>query len=246
MKKLYGKTMEKQITSRFLKTDIPILLYLPPNYSDLYSYDVLIAQDGKDYFELGRIARQTEELIEQNKIKDIIIAGIPYPSVEKRREWYHPNGTFHKQYLRFLAEELVPFLDKEFQTQPVNTGRVLVGDSLGATVSLIAALEYPHTFTNAILQSPFVNEDVLHTVTNKIQTQLQLYHVIGLQETEVQTTNGRTVDFLQPNRKLNQLLSNRISHYYYEEFNGDHTWKYWQPDLKKALVHMFAPSVKTK
>ena len=68
---------------------------------------------------------------------------------------------------------------------------------------------------------------------------LDIYHVIGNKETEVKTTNGKVSDFLTPNRKLSNIFTQKSFTYFYEEFNGDHTWTYWQPDLKRALKMMF-------
>jgi enterochelin esterase-like enzyme len=115
----------------------------------------------------------------------------------------------------------------------------LVGDSLAATVSLMAALEYPHTFGKVILQSPYVNETVLSEV-NKFDTThlIDVYHVVGTEETDVQTRNASERNFLEANRKLSTLLKEKKFSYFYEEFQGDHTWTYWQPDLERALVLM--------
>ena len=41
-------------------------------------------------------------------------------------------------------------------------GRVLIGDSLGGTVSFMTALMYPHTFGKVVMQSPFVDETVMN------------------------------------------------------------------------------------
>jgi enterochelin esterase-like enzyme len=62
--------------------------------------------------------------------------------------------------------------------------------------------------------------------------------VIGQDETNVQMTDGKFADFLTPNRKLHALLTERKFQTFYEEFSGDHKWKYWQPDLKRALTQM--------
>ncbi|WP_096199131.1 alpha/beta hydrolase [Bacillus sp. FJAT-45350] len=238
VKRLYGKRLEESLFSKHLQENVSILLYLPPNYSPLYTYDLLIAQDGDDYFRLGRIATQAEELIVEDEIKDIIIVGIPYPSVEERRERYHPKGSKHKQYLRFLAEELLPYLDQEFHTHQLAAGRTLIGDSLGATVSFYTTIAYPNSFGQLIMQSPYVNDDFI-TNGEKINPALSIYHVIGTGETEVKTTNNKTKDFLSPNRKLKEVLSKQSHSYFYNEFEGDHTWLYWQQDLKAALKMMF-------
>jgi len=55
----------------------------------------------------------------------------------------------------------------------------------------------------------------------------------------VQTTNNKISDFLNPNRKLSGIFTNNAFTYFYDEFDGGHTWTYWQPDLKRALKMMF-------
>lgn len=235
-----GTIKELTIHSGELGEDIQILVYLPVNFSPLYKYSLLIAQDGQDYFQLGRIARLADEFLFQREIENLIIVGIPYKDVEDRRKKYHPSGAQNQQYIRFLAHELVPFLDQEFPTYQMGSTRALIGDSLGGAVSLMTALQYPHTFGKVLLQSPYVDENVLNSVKNFSEGQLlQLYHVIGKQETEVPTTNGMLKDFLTPNRALSNIISEKPITYFYEEFGGDHTWTYWQPDLRRALKMLF-------
>ncbi|WML38822.1 esterase family protein [Neobacillus sp. OS1-2] len=235
-----GTIKELTFQSNELGEEMQLLIYLPANFSPLYKYSLLIAQDGRDYFQLGRIGRLADEFLFEREIENIIIVGIPYKNVEDRRRKYHPDGEQNQQYIRFLAHELVPFLDKEFPTYHMGSTRALIGDSLGATVSLMTALYYPHTFGKVLLQSPFVNDKVLKLVEEFKEAQLiEIYHGIGTQEIEVKTTDGKTSDFLSPNRQLSKVMTEKPFTYFYEEFRGNHTWTYWQPDLRRALKMMF-------
>ncbi|MEK5392360.1 esterase family protein [Margalitia sp. FSL K6-0131] len=235
-----GTIKELTFESKELGESLTILIYLPATFSPLYKYHLLIAQDGKDYFQLGRIARVADELLENHEIENLIIVGIPYQNVHDRRKKYHPDGEQNQAYIRFLAHELVPYLDKEFPTFHMGMGRVLIGDSLAATVSLLTAAKYPNIFGKVILQSPMVDEKVLEAVEQHPDPSLlSVYHIIGKGETKVKTTNGQVQDFLTPNRKLHQLFKEKKFSVFYEEFDGEHTWKYWQPDLKRALKYMF-------
>lgn len=235
-----GTIKETTFQSKELGEEIQLLVYLPANFSPLYKYSLLIAQDGRDYFQLGRIGRLTDEYLYEREIENLIIVGIPYKNVEDRWKKYHPDGEQNPAYIRFLAHELVPYLDKEFPTYHMGTTRALIGDSLGATVSLMTALQYPHTFGKVLLQSPFVNNEIINSVRNFGEPQLlDIYHVIGNQETEVPTTKGEIRDFLTPNRELAKAFNEKSFSHFYEEFNGNHTWKYWQTDLKRALKAMF-------
>lgn len=236
-----GQIEEKNFYSTALDEEIQLLIYLPPMFSPLYKYNLLITQDGQDYFNLGRISKTTETLLEEKKISNTIIVGVPYKDVNDRKDKYHPNGNKIKNYIRFLAHELIPFLDEQYPTYQMGRTRCLAGDSLGGTVSLLTALSYPNTFGQVIMQSPFVNEMVIEEVKSfSSQQLLEVYHSVGKLETAVKTTDGKVRDFISPNRQLQQLMSKMRFTVVYEEFNGDHTWTYWQPDLKHALQKTFA------
>lgn len=235
-----GSIIDNSLHSKELDENIPFLVYLPASFTPLKKYYLLIAQDGRDYFQFGRIGRVADELIAQNEIDDLIIIGVPYQNVQDRRKKYHPNGSQNEAYIRFLAHELVPFLDEKYPTYQMGGGRALIGDSLAATVSLMTALQYPHTFGKVILQSPFINERVLEKLEDFDQPHLiSIFHTIGKDETEVKTTNNSIEDFLAPNREANVVIESKAFPYFYEEIDGNHTWKYWQPDLKPILKKMF-------
>jgi enterochelin esterase-like enzyme len=235
-----GTVQEVLIESAALNEEVQLLIHLPATFSHLYKYSLLIVQDGHDYFRLGRIGKITDELLAKKEIENLIIIGIPYKDVEDRRSKYHPEGEKHRAYIRFLAHELAPYLDREFPTLQMGSTRALGGDSLAGTVSLMAALAYPNTFGKVLLQSPYVNESVLKTAgdfNNNIT--LDIYHTIGKEEDAAELPNGKIADFLTPNRELKAALSGKSINHMYKEIDGGHTWKYWQPGLKEALKSLF-------
>lgn len=111
-----GSIQDITIQSKELGEEVELLIYLPASFSPLYKYTVVIAQDGKDYFQLGRVGRVADELLDGKEIENIIIVGVPYKNVKDRWKKYHPDGEQHNAYIRFLAHELVPYLDREFPT----------------------------------------------------------------------------------------------------------------------------------
>ncbi|WP_153731975.1 esterase family protein [Sporosarcina obsidiansis] len=234
-----GKIEELRFYSNELQEEMELLLYLPSRYSPLYKHNVVLASDGKDYFQLGRIGRVADELMEEELIDPVIIVGIPYKSVKERRRMYHPEGDRHQAYIRFLAHELIHYIDETYPTYQIGSSRMLIGDSLAASISLLTASKYPNCFGKVVLHSPFVNEHVLNTLrTIQNPAALSIYHVIGQHETTVQTTADGILDFLTPNRKLHELIKEKGFPYFYEELDGDHTWKSWQPDIRRALLQI--------
>ncbi len=236
-----GTIQDLTFHSEALQEEIELLIYVPANYTPLNKYNILIASDGKDYFQLGGITKLADELIEDYEIENLIIVGVPYKNIQDRKNKYIPTGEKHEAYLRFLAHELMPFLDREYSTLQMGSTRGLIGDSMAATASLLACLKYPNIFSKAILQSPYVDEHVLSIVNEAKAVELvSVYHIVGKEENEVLTMDKTIKDFLTPNRQLHQLLINQGYKTFYEEFEGNHTWKYWKPDLRRALIENFS------
>ncbi|KGL44535.1 alpha/beta hydrolase [Listeria booriae] len=233
-----AKMLEKKIWSNVLNEELDLLIYLPPTFSPLSKYPFFLVQDGKDYFQFGKLARFADELVDDKTIQEAIFVGIPYKTVEDRREKYHPDGPQNEAYIRFLAHELVPYIEDNFPTYHMGASRFLMGDSLGASVSLKAALKYPHAFGNVILHSPLVTDALMELAEKADPALTKIFHVVGNGETEVETTDNKVANFLEPNLELHELFQNRGFDYYFQEFEGGHRWKYWQPFVKEALQFM--------
>ncbi|SDL97255.1 alpha/beta hydrolase [Sediminibacillus halophilus] len=235
-----GTMLDRQIDSKYLEETMTIKWYLPESFSPLYKYHVCIMQDGDDYFQLGRIATLSDRLHSDGEIENTVFVGIHYNDKYDRQDKYHPNGSKQAAYMQFLLHEVVPLLDEELPTYHMGGSRALIGDSLAGTLALMTALKYPNTFGKVIMQSPYVDEKVLNAVQSaKSVDTLDIYHTIGNEETDVPTTAGDRKDFLEPNRKLHELIEQQDTNYVFHELDGNHTWKFWQKDLKRALVTMF-------
>lgn len=234
-----GTIEEISFYSEALGEHVPLIVYLPPFFTPLQKHLLIIAQDGKDYIRFGRAASVLDRLHEEKAIDRTIFVGIPYKDVYDRREKYRPGAPQNAAYIRFLAHELTPYLDEIYPTYQMGKGRILIGDSLGGTVSFMTALSYPHTFGKVVMQSPFVNEDVLEKVRTFPEPHLlELYHIIGTEETAVKTTHGEVMDFLQPNRELHAAIREKGFPCYYEEFQGGHIWRHWQANVPHAFSHI--------
>ena len=235
-----GTVKDVAFFSNSLQEEINLLVYIPANYSPLYQYHLCIASDGRDYFQLGGIARLADQLIDDYDIEQTIFVGVPYRDAKDRARKYIPTGDLFNAYMRFLAHELVPYLDAEFSTNQLASSRVLMGDSMAATASLMGVIHYPNIFGKAIMHSPYVDEHVLTKLEGFDQGDSTfLYHVIGLKEDQVTTLDKQVKDFLTPNRTLHDMILLKKIPTFYDEFDGNHTWTYWKPDLNRALIKIF-------
>ncbi|WP_092493954.1 alpha/beta hydrolase [Virgibacillus salinus] len=236
-----GTMVDKEIESNYLNETMTLKLYQPESFSPLYKYHICIMQDGDDYYQLGRVATLSDKLHSNDEINNTVFVGIHYQDKYDRKKKYHPTGDQQHAYIKFLVHEVVPFLDDLLPTYHMGQSRALMGDSLAGTLALMTALKYPNTFGKVIMQSPYVDDTVTEAVKNaKNSHSIDIYHTIGTAETAVDTTDGKQVDFITPNRRLNELLKDiGMSYTYHELEEGEHTWKFWQKDLKRALSTLF-------
>jgi enterochelin esterase-like enzyme len=237
---LKGSITDDKIYSKYLDETIDLLIYVPSRFTPLVKYPILIAQDGRDYFQLGKLAKTADRLMDEHHIEDCIIIGVNHKGIEDRKAKYDPAGEKHENYIRFIAYELTAYLNEKFNTLQLGAGMGLIGDSLGGYVALKLSLLYPNTFGKVIVQSPYVPEELLQTVESIEQLQtLTIYHSIGDEEHSFTNPEGITRDFLEPNRRMNKLLNNLSLDYEYVEFQGNHLWVNWQKDLVPALTFLY-------
>ncbi|WP_328700998.1 alpha/beta hydrolase [Aquibacillus kalidii] len=236
-----GKMLDTEIHSSYLNEVITIKWYQPEAFTPMMKYQICLMQDGNDYFQLGRIATLSDQLHDEAEIEPTIFVGIHYNDKNDRQNKYHPNGSKQSAYIQFLLKEVIPFLDSELPTHQMASSRTIMGDSLAGTLAFMTALQFPHTFGKVIMQSPYVDQKVMNLLADSHNLEsLSIYHTIGNEETDVRTTSGVVQDFLTPNRLLADQLHDRNCEYTYHEFDGHHSWKYWQPDLPRALRLMLS------
>ncbi|AXI08810.1 hypothetical protein CUC15_07710 [Oceanobacillus zhaokaii] len=236
-----GTFIDREIKSNYLNEVKTIKIYLPESFSPLNKYNLCIMQDGNDYFQMGRIATLSDRLHTDGEIENTVFAGIHYKNRADRRKKYHLEGEEHEAYTNFIVREVIPMLDEIIPNLQMGRSRALIGDSLAGSFALSTAIRYPNTFGKVIMQSPYVDDVLLHKVKEATTLEtLDIYHTTGTAEIEAVLSDGEKEDQLTPNRELHQLIEEKNANYMYDELkDGDHTWKYWQRDMERVLTTMF-------
>jgi predicted alpha/beta superfamily hydrolase len=151
-----------RIESEILEECRKILFRLPQDYkgSDI-SYPVLyhldaakrISHFGPSFY---TIADRVEAMASEG-IPQMIVIGIPNTNRDRdmipAETEYHPQGGGTGDFLAFITQELIPFVDKKFRT---SKERVLYGRSDSGLFALYALLENPRAFSAVISASPTV------------------------------------------------------------------------------------------
>ena len=161
----------------------PLRIFLPPGYNEVLSYPVVFCQDGEDFFNFGRVATTATRLILDEGLEPFIIVGV---DVDKklRTEEYAPDGSRHDAYLKFFAEELLPYIEEKYPVRREPEHRLLAGDSLGGTVCLHLALAYPQLFHRVLsLSGAYYGASRDIVASYRDLEGIEIYMIVGLQET---------------------------------------------------------------
>lgn len=158
--------------SALLENSRQLIIYLPPGYGvDVNRrYSVLYMQDGQNLFDgttsyvpgqHWHLNETTDNLIREGAIEPLIIIGI-YNAGEHRIEEYTPTADLNFKvggqanlYGRMLIEELKPYIDRTYRTNPDREHTGIGGSSLGGLLSLyLGLMRHSEVFGRVIAMSP--------------------------------------------------------------------------------------------
>jgi len=228
--------VKEEIESTYLNEKRTLRVYLPPGYQAWISYPVVYCQDGEDFFNFGRVATLANQLILDEELEPFIIVGVEVDKKVRTSE-YSPVGERHQPYVQFFAHELIPYIEGKYPIRGDLDSRILAGDSLGGSVSVHIALQYPNLFQNVISLSGAYYPDSQSIIAAEPDLAwLRLYMIVGLQEDVVVTDHG-TFDFVTFNRDTKELFLARSARVHYLERDGQHVWGFWQQYIPDALKH---------
>ncbi|WP_257347428.1 alpha/beta hydrolase [Pseudalkalibacillus decolorationis] len=203
--------------------------------------NLLFVQDGEDYLELGNLKEQFEDLlkIDRELFEKIVMILVPPGTSHERYQFYHSEGERHHDYQRFFSKELLPKAQEFFEQNGKRLQRKgMLGDSLGASVSLSIALQYPLQWTHILLQSAAVTETLIKQVKEKDLSSWHVYQVYGKHEDGFQSQiSKKTLNITSSNRKLADAFLNAKANLTYFEEDERHLWSFWKRDLKRALTY---------
>jgi predicted alpha/beta superfamily hydrolase len=211
--------------SRVLYNTRMLRVWLPPGYDDAKNegrkYPVFYLNDGQNLFDLAtafagvewQVDETTDRLIRENKVQPLIVVGIDNAQRERIREFLpyrsiyppvlRPQGG---RYLRFLLDEVAPFVRQRYRVAggAENTG--LGGSSLGAIISLFTVMERPGIFGRLLLESPSLyisNRQLLKQSRAFRQWPERIFLAVG---TEEAGSAGRSVEMVDDVRHLERIL----------------------------------------
>lgn len=146
---------QRRLYSDILNEERILFIHLPMGYEKSPGkYPVLFVLDGGQIFRFSKVTGTVERLAFGN-IPNMIVVGIK--NTDRERDMFpmktedDPTSGGADNFLKFFSEELIPFVDKNYRTQPFRT---LIGTSNSAFFTIYVLLENPNLFSAYIASSP--------------------------------------------------------------------------------------------
>ena len=243
--------------SRFLLHDRTLVVYLPPGYDPTtrQRYPVLYLHDGQNVFDRAtsfaeewQVDESAQALISAGELEPILIVGV-YNTGESRVDEYTPTiqphtgrGGHANDYGRMMVEELKPFIDRRYKTNPAAEHTALGGSSLGGLLTLHLGLTYPHVFSRLAVLSPSVwwDDRVIIREVEKLRRRLpiRLWLDAGTSEGEGTIADARALrDALVAK---GWTIGDDLA--YMEVQGGEHNEQSWAARVDDVLKFLFPPS----
>lgn len=147
-----------------------VRVWTPSDYDPSQRYDVIYMHDGQNLFDASITWNQQEwgvdeiisSLIASGEIRPCIVVGIDNSAL-RYAEYYpsaicddvpagvQPEGfrSWGDEYLRFVVEEVKPWVDGKYSTWADAGHTFIMGSSCGGLISLYALCRYPEVFCGA-------------------------------------------------------------------------------------------------
>ena len=214
----------RTVHSNILQEDRILNIYLPGNYDPSKSYPVIYLLDGTINEDFLHITGLVQFFNLMFKMPDFIIVGIA--NVDRKRDFtFHtdlkelkksyPTTGHSAEFIRFMKEELQPFISSNYKTTKT---RFLIGQSLGGLLASEILLKEPELFSHYLIVSPSLwwdNESMLKKAKGLLEKQpdltLYVYIVVGEGEDKIMIREANELrDILLNSGKKNLTLDYKL------------------------------------
>ena len=229
--KIQGRIKSSSFFSSIYDREQNLKVYLPPNYSEKsVPLPVVYVHLGRESLEFGQVHFVIDSLITQNIIRPIILV----------LEMNLDNDE--EKYSEYFINELIPFIDKTFQTLTNSENRLKIGNGNSGFISLYTVLKNPSMVSNVACQSSFYWALQREKIIN------QMIDSAGYQPINIYLDWGK-YDIKRSNmdveglRERNSRLFNKFSDLGYNisggELNAGHGWSSWKLEFGE-IFNFFA------
>lgn len=225
-----------------LGRDRKVRVYLPPSYHRKErKYPVIYMHDGQNLFDtqsaFGR-PWYVDRIIDKMPIRrHAVVVGIDNGEMERLKEYSAFSRENHVAeggaYLKFITENLKPFIDQNYRTHPTPEHTWMVGSSMGGLITHYAGMNYPDVFGKVGIFSPSIwfNPEITYYEPPKPLTNNSFYVVGSRTESRAMEGDLKNVYWsfkksAVPDTNLRVIVRDK----------GRHNEAFWAREFKKLML----------
>lgn len=233
-----GDLLNIQLFSRAFDEERSLLLYLPARFRRSRRYPLVVVHDGHDYLKYSNLKTVLDNLIHRQEVAPMIVALSQSPD----RLVEYPD---HPAHTRFLTDEVVPLLERDYPIRPEPRSRCLMGASFGAVAALSCAWRRPGFWGKLLLQSgSFAFTDIgpnrrgpsFDPVVDFVNA---FRREPGRPSDKVFISCGTYESLIYENRSMVPLLQDTGMEVRYVEARDGHNWINWRDQLRQGMSWLF-------
>lgn len=227
-----GEVKPLSFHSRILDSERKGWIYVPRQYSGEPA-PVMIFQDGSGYRN-AHLPEILDSLIEKKKIP--VLVAVMLDPVRRSEEY----DTVSDRYGRFLRDEVLPLIRKDYPLLDDPMSRGVAGISSGGICAFSAAWFLPETFGRVLSQSgSFVSIEKGNTYPDLVRAAPKK-NIRGYMSVSSNDLDNRFGNWEDANHLLWGALRQQGYEFFYHEDEGFHNWFTWELQLPEALVRTWA------
>lgn len=233
-----GDMVDVRLFSKAFDEERNLLLYLPARFRRSRRYPLLVVHDGHDYLKYSNLKTVLDNLIHRQEVAPMIVALTQSPD----RLVEYPDDDRH---VRFLTDEVVPVLERDYPIRREPRTRGLMGASFGAVASLSCAWRRPGAWGRLLLQSgSFAFTDIgpnrrgpaFDPVVDFVNA---FRREPGRPSDKVFMSCGTYESLIYENRSMVPLLKDTGMEVRYVEARDGHNWINWRDRLRQGLSWLY-------
>jgi len=212
---------------------------------------LLVLHDGQNLFDPDRahrpghswqVAETAARLVADGRIPPLAIAGVDHAAEDRILELTPTEGNHSGagqvwRYGRFIVEELIPALEREYRLDTSAGNLAMGGSSLGGLATLAIAQQYPARFGRLLVMSPSLWWDDI-VMLKRVRRQrfapgTRIWLDAGLKEGRMTATHVR---------RLRRMLTDQLDTGNVggiQDPDGDHSEDSWARRLPAALTWLY-------